>query len=661
MLVVSELTASAHYTDNTLAGQMHLRALRAVTTILERYGADYKVLSPLVARTEFCRIGVVTHLFGTPGAFTESFDAVIHVGFNGTHASQYTGYRPDSLTLTAKAPTVPQLMLLDEHDGTLNIGAFNNSTTCSTWVATNGYQPAGSGSGNHEGEGSVYVPDNDFRWFDIIYGAHILKKASDPTGGMRVLLAGGANATMTNLELTGNMPAFVDSLSTAVTDTMKVREKLNLHASGAKRVVFATTLASLNADSVSSADLGIPNTYWSQGVNWPVLLFAMAHLDSLSSGLVLGSKKPLTWGAVVVGAGTTSDRRHPGGFLLADSSIVAASCDSLGTQGVKVVVAADPESLTVRPWQVAIFNRIKNVRYAPWTRLGLDTLALGASGTSTLASPVDSWGRYRNRAIYGDSTSHTVNGSDTSIFANLKAARRILAAQVGQGKMSTLLFAPDFDWSPYQMRRGQNGRLLDSLLWLSAQLGGPLLVNAQDRDRDPTYSGTNPKGWLLNEGVYGSALAGPAVTVLGHNGMSVRGSRVGVMTDGLSFMGSTTDSLPPICSPGPCPGPNAAVYEENRFWNGFFGPSRDYSFNAHDGLGDTSSEGKYVDSKDRLYSNSRASLIVLPAQSLGGQSSTAPNRWGYFTLKHLMHVTKAINAKAGRTVIVNAFPKNIEP
>lgn len=654
VLVVSDITTAGSYTGaNTDIRLANVRMLAAVQRILTDYGASYRVLSPTVAKTEFCRTGVVTHLFGTAGAYTESFDAVIHVGFNGTGGSTFTGYRPDSLTLTAAAPTVPQLMLLDDilpNDG--NVSTFDNAAGDSTWVASTGYQVSGGGSGNHEGEGCVYDANTGvFRWFDIIFGGTVLKKSGSPTGGMRVLLAAGANAVMTNLELTGNMPTFPESLSTANTDTMKVWEKLNSHKFGASRIVFATCGAALNADSANAA---IPstlfNTYSAQGINWPVLLYSIGHLDSLASGNVLGGNKTLKWGAVIHSVGNTSDRRHPGGLFRADTSIAAASGDSTRRLGIKVVLAASPESLRVNEGP-AIWKNFGSVRWTPFVRFGLDTLALPADGSASYLRPVDVFGRYRNRIILGDLSA---TGKDSSLWALLKGARDTLAKITG-GEISGTIVPPDDDWSPYQMRAHQNANQLDSIQTTLALLGfSHILTNTQNRDRDPAYLRTNPKGWLDGQKRHSMGGRG-SLSIIGYTVNPGRGSQYAGNGDALSFGFSPGDSLPPIAGGVR----SIAVDIENSFWNGFFGPSRDYTFWPYDNVAINAAPlgvpGNY------LYPNNKASVIYLPAQSFGGQSSTTPNRWGYFVLKHLQMASKAINGGAWRTIISNAFPEEIEP
>jgi len=200
---------------------------------------------------------------------------------------------------------------------------------------------------------------------------------------------------------------------------------------------------------------------------------------------------------------------------------------------------------------------------------------------------------------------------------------------------------------------------VDSLAWVAAKLGCPtFIVTSYGRDNDPSYL-TNPKGWNVRQGTYtvrAASLRGEKVTFLGTAGLTVRGSRVGSKTDGLSFLGYNGDSIPPLCSPGPCPSPSASVSRENYFWNGFFGPATDM-----DATNNTGTLGDFVWDNYNRSQHGPAKVIVLPAQSFGGQCACGPNRWGFFVLKHLMGATNSINYMAGRTVITNAWPEDIQP
>lgn len=655
-LVVCDYTNSAGTFSADVERRVDLRALRAVCAFLDKYKADYKVLPPSAVLTEFARTGVVYYQrSGTYGYVTtgpsETFSWVIHVGFNGSKTTYWTTYRPESLTVFAKLPTVPQLFITAS-----NNASYTQSTSDSTGVAE--YIDAGGGSGNHEGEGTCWAPGRTERFFDTIFGGAFRLNPAIVNGGIRSLLCAGANATMTNLELTGNMPTNPDSLNAAVSDTVKVFEKLNLHKSGAARIVFASVVGNAYQDSVLSIAGTEYNTEYI-GVNWPVLGFAFAHLDSLTGGDVLGNKRPLQWSAVVSHVGGTSDRRHAGGMFAADSSIRTASADSVASTGVKLTLAADPESLAVNPSIAVAWKRAGQVRFSPHVRVGLDSTVAG-NGSATYARPVDVWGRYRNRAVYGGADSlRTIANADTSIYQQLLRAKANLASVVGSGYLSRALIPPDGDWSPYQLRRGQNFLLADSIAWLAAKWGGPIIQTGYGRDNDPNYV-TNPKGFLRKQGkasVQAASLRGERPVFLSFAYQPIRGSRVGSKTDGLSFLGPLADSLPPVCDPGPCGGPNAAVIQENLFWHGFFGPDKDASFFAYDGF----SDNDFVYGVPRLYDFGPASVVMLPEQAFGGQCSCGPNRWGFFVIKHLMAATQLMNYAAGRTIMANAWPEDVRP
>lgn len=637
--------------------------LRALCRVLDRYGASYKIAPANAILTEFARTGLVySQRVGTYGYNTasssEQFSWVIHVGFNGSEASLVAGYRPDSLTRTVKLPTVPQLFLID--DLTVDGGHPNSLSTAadSNWVAE--IIPPGGGSGNHEGEGSMWVPGRTERLFDTIYGYSMRVSSGSPNGGLRKLLCVGANATMTQMEYNaGVMASWPDSGTWGASDTVKVFEKLNLHKSGSARIVYATCFSSAYQDSVMSiggTDYGVDYI----GVNWPVLLFTLAHLDSLASGDVLSNKSTVQWTAGVYGVGCSTDRRSPGGMFAADSATRKVSADSLAATGIKLTMFSDPESLAANPSIAVAWKRAVMVRFAPTVRVGVDTSAVG-NGAATYARPVDPWGRYRNRAVYGGADSlRTVANSDTSIYQQIIRARSNLSAVVGSQYLSSALFPACGDWSPFQLRRNANSALVDSIAWLAVKLGGPIIQNGWGRENDPTYL-TNPKGHGFAERSYTvntTSLRGNKANFLSYAHATVRGSQIGGRNDGLSFFGHTTDSVGAVCDPGPCPGPNASVLFESTVWCGLFGPWRDYQMFSYDGADDNRNT---VIGESYLYDFTRASVVMLPEQSFGGQSSTRANRWGFFVLKHMMAATNLINYAAGRTVFANAWPEDVRP
>lgn len=651
VLVVGERTDDYSTGGQDVVLEQHAPLL-AVERVLRGWGADYVVLPPSALTTEFLRTGIMYRdRIGTYGFDTASpadtFRSIIQVNFNGSTASQISGFRPDSLTLTAKIATVPLLLLVDPHSADVNM---NQSTSCSTGTS------AGNIDGHHA-EATLRNPTLP----DLLIGNtegpyHYKKKTTTITGGLRPLLVANFNlSTLSQFSPEGSEQLYwPDSCQTTganVNDTLLVWEKLNAHKAGAARIVFAACYGAARTDSSGTFEYATP------AVDWHVLSFAIAHLDSLTGGRII--RKPHDFAFVVAGGGTRSDRRHPGGFFAADSNIVKASNDTTAAHRIKFTLLADPESLAVNAGDIALWKRA-NVRFAPWVRVGLDTLALGANGRATSTRAVDVWGRYRNRAIYGDGSGV---GADTSVWALYRTARGALRDLVGEQYMSRLLAAPESDWTPYQVRRNQNFALVDSLAWLAATLGGPILVNTWGRDMDPLYL-TNPKGWIMPQGrytVHAQSRRGETVRFLGHQQFSVRGSRVGIRGDWFSSLTPTADTTSAFMGSMTSYG-----YQEYAFWNGFYGPwlGREYNQGQADLPAEAAAGWDHTIFDNWSipgYVHNRASIFMVPAQSFGGQNIDAPHRWGVLAMRHINSAANLVNWKAGRTVLRQVWAEELNP
>lgn len=614
----------------------------ALLSILRSYpDAEYTIVPANIAKTEFCRTGLMVWNYGTARAYTEQFDAVIHANFNGNRTSAFSGYRPDSLCMNATAPTVPQLMLLSYSVYNASANAFNNSTSCSLGVST--MIDAGAGVGNHEGEGTTYPVGYPEGWFDTEYIARPVR-GTVPAGGLRVLLSNAANSYFIVSEAGGPGQSLAPTANadscgrSADPDTMLVWERLNNHRSGLSRVVACSPFVAFGTDSTQSVDLND-----GQGVNWPVLMYAIAHLDSLSGGAVLGGSPPINMAFTVNGVGTRSARTFAGGIFSADTTILKTTCDSLRALGVPLTLLADPESLAVNMGDVATWKRAGRVRFSPWVRVGMDTTVAGL-GNASYSRPVDVFGRYRNRVFYGDSTYHAVVGSDSSIVSLLMGAKASLRSTVGGSQwLSGFLAAPYDDWSPKNMTSAG----LDSLVWAMRKAGfSAIQSNVQSRDSDPGYNRPSanayPKvnGWVPRQEARPIALSpytGEEFRFLGHNGVSPSGS--------------TLYSLP-----------SAAIIQSNIIWAGVF-PERFRASNwfPPDGASTNTNVGVVVNLDNYLYGQKRAHIFALSAQSLGGGDTQHPGRPGWYVVKHMAHAITAINRAAGRTVLALTFAEDATP
>lgn len=630
--------------------------VRALTSALDglglKSGTDYVVAHPRSVRTEFARIGRMTWNFGTAAAYAESFDAVIHCGFNGRQNTVYTSYRPDSLTHSATVagtaashgrglPTVPQLFIF----GTEAVTNQGDGTACTTGVSA--LQTGGEGTGNHEAEGSLYKVGSPGRWFDATIGKRGLRNATSPAGGWRPLIGSGWNSVMSYYEVNNLMPADADSMGMfAFPDTAVLWERPNAHVTGASSNVF---MASGNGAGATYSDSlsGLPG--WRIEIDWPVLYCALARLDSLAGGNVLkGRSRSL--GFVVEGGGTRSDRRHNGGVFAADTTVLRATADSVRALGFPLTIATDPESLAVNAGDIAIWKAFGDVRFAPWVRVGMDTTA-ALLGNASVSRVVDPFGRYRMRAAVGPGT------ADSSVYALVLASRNALRSLVGSRYFSNAVVPFADDWSPKQMRLRSALPGVDSLMYALRLAGvSTLVINQQTRDTDPAYLAANPKGFgRLKQQVLPiriGAVSGDRIALLGFASRPVYGQR---------FKGIQSDSVDRLCDPGPCPGPVTSWYTENAFWNGMH---RDFTSHAAFlpyNLGG-SDEGVILATEDKLYGmQGPASVCVINAQSLAGENLVNPTRPGWYVLKHIVNATRAANAFAGRTVLRIAHLDEVQP
>jgi hypothetical protein len=604
--------------------------LRAVTGILKAKGADYVVVPPTLMKTLYARTSTVP----MPNGDLITASATIHLMFNGLATTQYANYRPDSLTLAAGAPTTPQLLLLSASGRDESTTLFGDAAADTLGVKSGsaGFPLGGTAPACHEGECTQYMLGRPGAWLLNLYQYSAIRNTTSPAGGLRVLLGIGQNAVYRHEHENGwRAPAWPDSFARNATgDTMSVWVLPMAHVAGAEPIVCAITTAAALLDSSEALYLQ------EHGVDWVALGVAMQTLDSLSGGAVFGDGPPVKVGFVALGGGTQSDRRHPGGLFHPDSATFKASVDSLD---VPLTVAADPESLTAQ--EVAWWKRHNQVRFTPWVRTGLDTTAAGL-GNASVALPVDVWGRWRLRAVLGDGS---CTGADTSFACLYRAVRAQLQAKVGAGYLSALAVAPDDDWTPKNVSRSSNAKV-DSILRRIKALGyKALLIDGQRLDNTllehPIGYGNQQRG---GSGIHPALLA--------HSGYSIVGSS--------KFYGFTTDSAGNICSPGPCPRQNVAVYETSRWWHGLFPDGACDPEFMNPNIFTGNDIGVWINISDRLYGPRPARVLVVSMQGLGGDP-TAPTRPAWWAIKSFVNAARAINASGRKPLIDIGWAEDATP
>lgn len=626
-----------------------------ICNILDAFGASYKVMPEAAMRTEWARTGVVTWNFGTTAAYTESFDAVIHATFarKNTGSPSFTSYRPDSLTLASKLPVVPQLMLYSS-DAANNMGinpeSGMNATTCSTGVAANGLVGAGLGTGSHDEEGSYYSPTSG-RYFSGTTNAghaHLSYAAANAAKGLSNLLAQGTAqawkySTDLNTPTAWDVPLGMSPAATA--DTALVWVVRNIHNSSAKPIIYAALSPGIGDGSESA-------TSTSEIVDMPILLTAMAALDSASGGLVFDnqSRIPLKVGITVDGLCSRSTGNNSGGIAPGDTASLYATIDSIAAHRIPMVFGVNVDSMCcyLRDIQYPRANA-PTIRFTPQSRAGLDTAVAFAptGGITHRFRAVDTFGRYRNQArAYGPAGGAT---ADTSLYAKLVYARALGDSVWGAGRSSRFAMPTDDDWSPYNLRVSQadkaRGVVVDSILYAYAKAGflGLRINGAWTRYRQGA-SPTNPRGWIFKQGRYATADPGTKINLLAHQGGSTFGN--------IMFESQTDSTAPPASDPGPSLGFNQASH----FWNGLFGHRPIINSDGTVYCGGTDAEGSTREVQ-------ALRIMKLSAQELAGPAAATDYkhlpRPGWWSIRMVTEPIAIINQVAGRSLFQVDYPENI--
>lgn len=695
--------------------KMQDRMIAACVDVFNMTGMTYDIVPVSATRTRWLASGrSVTNWtgFNSDSSYTQ-YDAVIILNANGRTLANgvtvqrpwppsQTGCYPCSLTTVKNYPKVPVLFLFGATNASSNnqnggpVGAWSSIGTgaavCSTGVThtagstamPNLHYPAGFPTSGWLSASNIW-PGGDGS------GLLISSATSAATpGGVRALLTVKSSPLHLMMSSVAKVtPAWVDSFKTGGgADTVTVWERPMVGWAGTGTVpanahlVFANIMGSSGCVDSIETNFGNGETNIPCEFDAPTLLFALAHLDSLAGGKVWDkstSKLPLRAAVTIDGAFTRAGRMFAGGAYLPDSSVLKATLDSLNTLGVPLTVGVNVDSIASYPYEIAWWNKLSNARISPQAWVGVDRFAFNpayqsaSTTTDTTAyanlnwsssRPVDVFGRYRNRAFLGDSTTlHTVAGSDSSVLQGLLAIRSIARTYFPNRALSGLLMAPRDDYSP--KNAFDKVRWLDSLVYVARLAGFSCIrTNVQAGDADPGRFRGNVK--LLRGGVPTQGFAenqiggGQAMSFLGHAGHSISGSQYlanvrAIDPDtaaALTEYYGTTSGVPTT------PIPNATV---GRFWHGFvhdiftdedWFPNR-YNIDAFTGV---------VNPREDNFSPMRhASILKMHVSDFGGIPNGPPKRPGWWAVKSLANSFAAINAKAGRPVCVFDWPENIVP
>lgn len=692
LLVIYRAVSANPSTATPAAKATAERSYRIWRQLLDQTGVQYKQFTQGNMKSEFARLGVVTHNFGTSFATTESFDAVMHLD-PLIGASAGTGfYRPDSILRTAYADLnsdnygdglrVPHLYAFtDRGMGESSVVADYDAACCTTGVIGD----AGSTGGpiGDSKNGMPLDPRTNTRWETA--GSFMAFHAANPTrppGGFRGLLqVAGWNRALAAAS-TFRQCGWCDSLFLAGSDSVFMWERPFSHIAGggAKPAVFVYPDGLGGPqDSIFNAD-GVPP---SAEFDVPTAFCALARLDSLSGFALFDKNKlPLVRALTVEGLCSRNRRRAASrGINPGDTTFFYATIDSLSAMDSRLPIVfgvnADPDSMTAYLRDLLVVaSKLPLAKFTPVVySAAFDTG--GASvlngGATKYRRPRDVWGRFRARAAYGDGS---CAGADTSLYCGLLGAKglldSVLTANGYPGRISTFAIAPQDDWSPKTMRPYGGGPPLDSVLWAVRRAGFTgIQVNTMDmRANGPSrsVSGVNPWGYYVGQRRMRETISGNTVTLLAHSGGPVIGSH--------GWVPVFTDSVAPFDSAAAIGVP---AHEMSRTWAAFTqdqdgqrgdADSWEYAFSDQyvSGVGSISVWNAYADIEwpkvDHAAAPRKGYVLRLSANDLSG-FTTGPlgpgARNGFWIIKQAHSAMKAINHFGGRTIIRFGYPEEVKP
>ena len=654
------------------------RNLRLVTSCLEATGAvegvDFKVVKSMnnstaaikgtnsTARTEFVRKGQMVWNFGTAGAHAEQFDAVVSVGwYGGTHYS----VRLDSLMLPeylndAGGLSVPVLVFTTNAE--MLVPAVSPSTAamaCSIGVA---WDPHGAGdalanSGNADMQQLITDPTH-YSWVNTAYVSGMLENADCVRpGGIRKLIR-SSQSPLTYLNSRAYNAAWADSAYnySATADTLHLWDLLNAHIPGSKSMTIACAWgAGAMVDSLADANDPSSTVRPATEGDIPLIMMALAHLDSLSGGKVFGHK-PLKVAFTVDQACSRGNRRGPHGPYVDDESAYYAVLDSIAALGVPITFGVNVDSLTAYAAEVAKLKAIARARFAPQSwRMIADTSDTPGNTTASSDRLIDVWGHNRKRVYVGDGSA-----TDTSLFALLRQQRIKADVVFGSARVSRFALAPLDDWSPLGLTGRNRANELDSLFYAVTLAGySGIRVDGQRPEANANTNvgpgKTNPLGYYNRQGYqrWSLASASGGMKLLAHNGFYLGGGA-------LQWAGEGGDST--------AADRFGLLYAEyNREWIGL---TQDHD-NPYDlfpyswlGAGDPRLVNDVVASVDRFHAPRRAYVRKLHAGDFSGATGGTngpPARPGWWILKNMVIQARAINLLAGRPIVTFTYPENVEP
>jgi hypothetical protein len=527
--------------------------------------------------------------------------------------------------------------------------------------------------------------DPTLRWRMFSYQAPFERNpTTDPVGGIRVVIGGATpnfidssgSAGGFNAKFPGGSHTLDDAGVSLGKDSLYVWDRLwsNIASCpGAKTMTFCVMSGEgfNSADSIANASLEGVGGMGEFGFD--MLMAGLCHFDSLTLSqtgrrLIFGNMNAPKKLALTIDGGLTRRLRYKGyrpGIDPRDTLSFYETLDSLRLANIPATIGVNIDSAATYARDIIKLREYSQARFTPqvWTGATVDD----SSNYVRSQRFHDIFGRWNNRAFYGDSTSHTVVGADSSIYWNLKRARSVTDS-LFPGRLSGCVLAPEDDYSPKQMRQGQESSLggsygyADSLIFSMRQAGFTCLrVDGKYTDARP--KGTNPRGWFTESRRTRDRIGGRHFTLLAHAGYEL-GS--------VNWAWSTNDSAAPFDS--------AAVgrIEEERAGCGMWDMGGIHEGDIFCNQGSQLSTAAYyawknvefkIDdvhdpkvsreiSSEGSFENCR--VMRMACSEFSGRRPD-PARIGWHQVKWLNDWFRACNILAGKTIMQFAYPEDVDP
>lgn len=360
-----------------------------------------------------------------------------------------------------------------------------------------------------------------------------------------------------------------------------------------------------------------------------MVMAALAAFDSLCGKDVLGTNLggQIRLAVQIDGAFSRGDQYSAGGVSPHDSSTVKASVDSLGALGIPFGVIVSLDSLNVYASDKAWWTRSSNA--------------------------------------YFEASRYVSNSAPTSyglLRQQLAAAYASMDSAFGRNRVDRVYCGADTDdWTPSDIT-GQSAAKWDSLMWAMSSVGITGVANDAEADSEGTF-----RGWPGPQQSFPVTLIGGGRTLLKLNfpGFDRRGAleqhgKVSI-TDGHNTIATAKANIvQDSCF--------TAHYVQRSVYGALMGywlPNYDAArvFNN----GSVMTKGWYGEPaltgqvSKKANTNTGCNLVRITASSLGaGQhGSQSPARPGFYQVKYLVNIAKAINQLAGRQLIVFVRPDQL--